>query len=66
MKFNLKNRPKRTECRCWVCLNNVKWFEGFEKELREIISQQDSALKKVPKKMRAKGHSVNIEEILGE
>jgi len=47
MKFTLKNRPFKDfvptenlapECR--ECIKEpLKWFEGFEKELREILKQ---------------------------
>ena len=55
VKFNLKNRPH-----CY--LDDIdkfdEWFEGFEKELREIISG-----KKQPEGTFAKGM---CKEILGE
>jgi len=69
MKFNLKNRPIKPEFALandtsWLLASRI-WFEGFEKELRERILQQDLALKKVPKKLRSKFHTITIEEILG-
>lgn len=35
MKFNLKNRPKTV----FKESSFTKWFEGFEKELRERLKQ---------------------------
>ena len=43
-----------------------RWLVNFESELRKEIVEQDKVLAKVPKKLRSKKHSINIEEILGE
>jgi len=62
MKFNLKNRPKTCfeQDLCVADGDLAKWFEGFEKELREKWKKLDceSALEL--------GQSMIIREILGE
>lgn len=58
MKTNLKNELWKS--------NPHDAKIAFEKELREMICQQDCMLKKVPKKLRLNYHSVRVEEILGE
>ena len=42
MKFNLKNRSKLEDCISLVNYRNrnEKWFEGFEKELRDILKEE--------------------------
>lgn len=59
MKFNLKNPLWKT--------NPEKAKEGFEKELRKLMTGQNAMMEKIPKKLR---HSVtnyvSIKEILGE
>jgi len=66
MKNNLKTFPMDI-----LCLNMteatklLKWKEDFESELRQKMFEQDKVLAKVPKKLRSKEHSINIEEILG-
>ncbi len=64
MKFNLKNRPNLQDVlsrgdNLWLVAFE-KWFEGFEKELRERLIKNSSAFGKWdrPKEL--------IEEILGE
>lgn len=71
MSFNLKNRPKPPSEIAIVTGREPydyaeKWFEGFEKQLREEIKRQDKMLENVPKKLRAKTHTITIEQILGE
>ena len=68
MKFNLKNRPKASQILETMTKNQLmdyieemwKWFEGFEKELREkwekLDCESDLEL----------GQSMIIREILGE
>jgi len=75
MKFNLKNRPKKPEVefkKGWQHVAEVlgdhyvetkKWFEGFEKEIREIKKIVDAY--KFDKKFM-EGRSQTIKEILGE
>ena len=53
MKTNLKTCP------------DSPWKSAFEIELRSIIANQDVMLKKVPKPLRSKTHSIEIEEIFG-
>lgn len=38
MKFNLENRPKSPMPCEEFAVQSAKWFEGFEKELRELDS----------------------------
>jgi len=59
MKFNLKNRPNPHD---YQYRKKVKeWFEGFEKELREILDD----LKECPTEHEFLMMSF-IKEILGE
>ena len=67
MKFNLKNRPKT----CFeqeLCIADgdlAKWFEGFEKELREKLDVYERLFdKKAITSMDTFVHF--IREILGE
>ncbi len=43
MKYNLKTRPFRTDFQDdeGFVLATIEWFEGFEKELKEIKRQWD-------------------------
>ena len=65
MKFNLKNRPgcclhvfrmPKHESHLYDC-NINEWFEGFEKELNDIIKELGNEHDR---------HWIAIEEILGE
>ena len=45
MKFNLKNRPKPPKFHNWRNIHEFiyeyhEWFEGFEKELRDILKEE--------------------------
>jgi len=56
MKYNLKNRPEPMQADLddidlWEISN---WFEGFEKELREMLANDDMS------------PLIRIKEILGE
>ena len=69
MKFNLENFPvydhnTMTHLQYWEKVQ--AWVIGCKQELREEIKRQDKMLKKVPKKLRAKTHTIPIERILGE
>jgi len=61
LKYTLKNRPNpKTD---YVSVKTEKWFEGFEKELREILDiykgkHYDTGF--------GKGREMLIKEILGE
>lgn len=69
MKFNLKNRPTafaladlklvKIEEGKWmqICPRLNEWFEGFEKELREIRKQTQK---------KTSPNLVRIDDILGE
>ncbi len=63
MKFNLKNRPKLSdEYNTWT----ERWFEGFEKELREEIRKIEVQNDDVGHKaMKNKFHDLLL-KILGE
>ena len=43
MKYNLKNRPKtcHEDEICMADLPLSEWFEGFEKELREMMDNEE-------------------------
>ena len=49
MKFNLKNRPKLMKTILGYSYSDVckfeKWFEGFEKELREKLKSYQDLVK---------------------
>ena len=63
MKFNLKNRPKMTKGNMdrtlFLGKDVEEWFEGFEKELREMRNRKEQGIAY---------HTFGrlIEEILGE
>ena len=56
MKFNLKNRPMFDEGIEYDRAEIIEWFEGFEKELRELMHD----------KKRYGRMYVEIKGILGE
>jgi len=66
MKHNLKNRPKYIEVdgqgMITYRIQEIKdWFEGFEKELREILRREEKLI------LDVEPRSIDIlEEILGE
>jgi len=70
MKFNLKNRPSSDQC--VKDMEYEKWFEGFEKELRERLKYGQKAQKIWTERndmhtaLQWKERNNEIEEILGE
>jgi hypothetical protein len=65
MKFNLKNRPKT------VFSNSgfTKWFEGFEKEIRELLKHDENELRKLKSPTLLTQNRIRIEllrQIVGD
>jgi len=75
MKFNLKNRPAFTRRRYpkGTCAPDIEemldWFEGFEKELRERLTQLEQGKRKTDNAVVIASRlslTYLIKEILGE
>lgn len=71
MKFNLKNRPKPPSEIAIVTGREPydyaeKWFEGFEKQLREKLEGIQFVLKDSPRAPWFLGVQDMVKEILGD
>ena len=66
MRYNLENRPKPIDDRPTIEeLKYVEWFEGFEKELREILRVMKEN-QKVVDGQYYDGRTMTVREILGD
>lgn len=68
MQFNLKNRPKlpKDDVPTVDDFNDIeKWFEGFEKELREVFKSIFDVWDKLPDEQLKKFVHQRLKEILG-
>jgi len=74
MKFNLKNRPQMNADPTTNEQQTIEWFEGLEKELKEICTAnaewRDDWFKRNPRRLKRENPYLPvihvIQQILGE